>query len=653
MLSSTSNDFQHLAIRREQHVFWIGLAVKNSTHNLLTPEVLAELQQAYKVAQALGARALIFYSTRPHVFCSGLDLSLLETNLDSTVLTNLLKSGQQFCEQLKSSAIVSLAMIEGECAGAGLSLALACHYCIGTLTQSTSFSFPEVSQGLHPIWGGMSRALQRMGVRAALDFLTQSTVLNTEEALQKQLIDAAATPEQIHLLSLRYIAGQPTKTNQPFSVSLLEALPMRVLINNQQQRKLAKTQDTEHYPAGARLINLWQQHGSALANLQAAEIDTVKQLVDTPTTQNLLRLARLKTRLKAFAPLNADIYSNVHIIGAGQVGSELAAWCGLLGLNVSIQESNPETLNCALEKIRTIFSAYFYKDSTKLKAATERIHVDHEGSGIALADIVIEATTDKLVHKQELLARLEENARPDALLATTSSTLPLERLAAVLLKPNRLIGLHFLYPITQHELVEIVHLGDKTTERVIAQACAFVKQLNKLPLPIHTTPGLLVNRILLTYIMQGIRLHQQNVPTTVIDKAGQDFGMPLGPLEWADILGLDYCRQLGETLAKTSSLLVPDLLVDMVKAGKLGRKNGIGFYRYRHGRRLKPERAQWAGNTAALQEKLVNQMSEEASLCLEQGIIEDPELLDAAIVFGAGFPAFRGGPLQYTRSSRK
>lgn len=653
LLTSTTNDFQHLVLRRDQHVLWIGLAVKNSKHNLITPEVLAELQQAYKLAQTLGVRALILHSIRPNIFSIGLDLSLLQNNLHAQVLTDFLKSGQHFCEQLSSSAITSLALVEGECSGAGLSLALACHYCVGTLSHNTNYSFPEVNQGIHPIWGGMSRTLQRMGVKAALNFFTHNTLLTTELALQNKLIDAAASPEKINVLALRYVAGQPAKTTAPFSSVLLETYSARVLFNTQQQRKLAKEQAIEHYPAASRLLNLWQLHGSSLAKLQSAEITAFKQLIDTPSTQNLLRLGQLKTQLKAFAPLSADTYSTVHIIGAGHIGRDIAAWCSLSGLTVSLQESNPENLNFALERIRTLFNSYFQKDAAKLKAATERINVDHEGNGIALADIVIDATSDKLASKQELLARLEENTRPDALLAITSSTLPLERLAAVLLKPNRLIGLHFLYPINQRELVEVIHLGEKTAPRVIEQACAFVKQINKLPLPIHSTPGLLVNRILLTYIMQGMRLYQQNVPPVVIDKAGRDFGMPLGPLEWADVLGLDYCRQLGETLAKTSPVLIPELLVDMVKAGKLGRKNGTGFYRYRHGRMLKPERAHWSGNILALQDKLINQMSEEAALCLEQGIIENPDLLDAAVVFGAGFPAFRGGPLQYARSSRK
>lgn len=653
LLTSISENFQHLTIRRDQQVFWIGLAVRNSTRNLLTPEVLAELQQAYKLAQAAGARALILHSMQAQVFSAGLDLNLLQNNPDSQDLTDFLKAGQHFCEQLSSSSLVSLAMVEGECLGTGLSLALACHYCVATLHHATCFSFPEVSQGILPAWGGMSRALQRMGVSSALDFFTQSTVFTAEQALHNNLIDAVASAEQIKLLALRYVAGQPARTTAPFSSVLLENISARLFLTNQKQRKLAKEQFIEHYPAASRLLNLWQQQGGNLANLQPAETVAFKQLVDTSSTQNLLRLSQLKDQLKAFSPLNADTYLSVHIIGAGHIGREIAAWCSLSGLTVSIQESNPENLSHALERIRLIFNTYFHKDVNQLKAATERIHVDHEGNGIALADIVIDATSDKLASKQELLANLEENTRPDTLLAVTSSTLPLERLAAVLLKPNRLIGLHFLYPLTQRELVEVIHLSEKTNPRIIEQACSFVKQINKLPLPIHSTPGLLVNRILLTYIMQGMRLYQQNVPPVIIDKAGRDFGMPLGPLEWADVLGLDYCHQLGETLAKTTPVLVPELLVEMVKAGKLGRKNGNGFYRYRHGRMLKPERAHWHGNITALQDKLINQMSEEASLCLEQGIIENPDLLDAAVVFGAGFPAFRGGPLQYARSSRK
>lgn len=632
---------------------WIGLEVKNSNRNLLTPAVLAELQQAYQLAEALSVRALILHSNRPEVFSAGLDLSLLQNNPDPQSLLAFLKAGQTFCEQLSSDSIVSLAMIEGECAGAGLSLALACHYCVATTHRQTRFSFPEVSQGIHPVWGGISRSLQRMGVRSALKFLTQATSLSAKAALQKKLIDAAVPPEHIKTLVLRYIAGQPAKIAPPFSSIFLEMLSVRVLINNQQQRKLAKTQDIEHYPAASRLMNLWQLTGGALANLQPMELTEFLRLLETASTQNLLRLAELKDQLKAKIPVKTEAYTTVHIIGAGHVGREIAAWCGLSGLTVSIQEINSENLGYALERIRTIFNTYFQKNSAKLKAATERITVDPEGNGIYSADIIIDATTDKLAHKQELLANLEENSRPDALLAVTSSTLPLERLAAVLLKPERLVGLHFLYPIIQRELVEIVYLEGNTTPSVVQQTGAFVKQINKLPLAIQSTPGLVVNRILLTYIMQGIRLYQQNVPPVIIDKAGRDFGMPLGPLEWADVLGLDYCCQLGDTLAKTSPILVPDLLVDMVKAGKLGQKNGSGFYRYRHGRMLKPERAQWEGNTTALQDKLINQMSEEAALCLEQGIIENPDLLDAAVVFGAGFPAFRGGPLQYARSSRK
>ena len=648
-----SATFQHLSIQRDQHVVWIGLNVQDSVRNLLTPAVLAELQQALKIAQGLGVRAIILHSVRPNSFSAGLNLDLLQNNLDLQPVTDLLKSGQHLCEQLNASSIATLAMVEGECLGAGLSLALACDYCVAAIAPDTSFAFPETTQGIIPVWGGMSRALQRMGVKAALELFTQGKLLTTEEALAGRLIDAAVPPQHLKTVALRYAAGQPAKANSPFSSVFLENISARLLLSSQVQRKLNKEIDIAQYPAASRLLTTWQQHGSSLSNLQPAEANTFKQLVSTPTTQNLLRLSQLKDQLKAFAPKNTDSYSTVHIIGAGHIGREIAAWCSLSGLTVSLQDSNPENLEYALERTRAIFNSYFQNDIAKLKAATERLTVDNEGNGIFYADIIIDATTDKLASKQELLARLEENSRPDALLAITSSTLALERLAAVLLKPERLIGLHFLYPIIQRELVEVIHLAAATSAHVIDQACTFVTQINKLPLPIQSTPGLLVNRILLTYIMQGMRLCQQNVPPVVIDKAGRDFGMPLGPLEWADVLGLDYCLQLGETLAKTSPVLVPELLVEMVKAGKLGRKNGTGFYRYRHGRMLKPERAQWNGNITALQDKLINQMSEEAALCLEQGIIENPDLLDAAVVFGAGFPAFRGGPLQYARSSRK
>ncbi|HPY42504.1 MAG TPA: 3-hydroxyacyl-CoA dehydrogenase NAD-binding domain-containing protein, partial [Thiolinea sp.] len=383
--------------------------------------------------------ALILYSARPQVFSAGLDLKLLQATHDPQAITDFIKAGQHLCEQFSSKAITTLALVEGECLGAGLSLALACRYCVAVASRQTYLGFPEVTQGIIPVWGGMSRTLQRLGVKPALEFLSQNQLWSAEEAFSKHLIDAAVPAQQSKTLALRYVAGQPARSATPFSSVFLENASARVLLNTQQQRKLAKDIDIEHYPAASRLLNLWQQYGGTLSNLQPVELNTFNQLVLTNSTQNLLRLSQLKDQLKAFAPVTAKTFSTVHIIGAGHIGREIAAWCSLSGLTVSLQESNPENLSYALERTRAIFNTYFQKDVVKLKAATERITVDNEGNGILYADIIIDATTDKLASKQELLARLEEQSRPDALLAITSSTLALERLAAVLLQPSRLI----------------------------------------------------------------------------------------------------------------------------------------------------------------------------------------------------------------------
>ncbi|MEZ5449885.1 MAG: 3-hydroxyacyl-CoA dehydrogenase NAD-binding domain-containing protein [Thiolinea sp.] len=278
--------------------------------------------------------------------------------------------------------------------------------------------------------------------------------------------------------------------------------------------------------------------------------------------------------------------------------------------------------------------------------------LDPKGQGIRSADLIMLIKGHNLNTNQEVFAELEEFSRPDALLATQSATVPLKNIAAAMLKPERLIGMHFCFPAHRTELVELSYT-EQTDPQLLERARALLCKLHKLPLLVKNNPGLLIDRILVQYILQGIRLNQQGVPHTVIDRAARDFGLPNGPLELADRMGLDYCLRVAEVLEKSFRIEIPYSLIEMVKTGKLGIKSGSGFYRYRNGNRLKPPRVDWEGSMEALQEKLVAQITEEAALCLEEGIIENPELIDAGIIFGAGFAPFLGGPLVYQRTRNK
>ncbi len=648
-------DYQHLHTSIDnQQIFWLGIDVSGSTTNLLNSAVLDELSHACVQARAQDAAGLVIYSAKPGIFSEGLDISILQAAKTKPDILAIVQQGQQVCQQFENLGIPTVALLAGSCQGGGLDLALAMDYRIAADSPETRLGSPETRQGIHPAFGGTVRLIARLGMRDAMSLMLNGYSIPANEALHKRLVDTCVPTAALNTTALQYIAQRPAKSKPPASTRLLNHPAARLLLASQLRSQLAQRQiRPEQYPAPHALVSLWQKHGGNPQAMFAAEAESVAELALGDTAQNLMRLDQVRETLKSFGDRNQFKPQRVHVIGAGHLGREIAAWCSLSGLQVTLQDINPETIPYALARAETIF-AERYPDSAELtREALARIRIDHKGSGIADADVVIEAIPDKLANKQELFAHLEERTRADALLATTSSNLPLEKLAAVLLQPERLVGLHFLYPLTRMDLVEVIHANGLTHSRNLIQACAFVRHLHKLPLPVHSTPGLLVNRILLTYIMQGIRLHQQNVPSPVLDKAGRDFGMPLGPLELADLLGLDYCRQLGETLAKFTYVTVPDLLIEMTNNGKLGCKNGSGFYRYRNGRMLKPDRVHWEGNSAALQDKLISQMSEEAALCLEQGIVENPDLLDAAVVFGAGFAPFRGGPLHYARSTRK
>ncbi len=657
LVTVTMDKFKHLQTDIDpQRIFWLGLDVQDKKINLLNAEVFTELEQVCGQLRTLDVQGLVLYSAKPGSFIAGADLKMLYDR-DQQPMLNYLQQGQRVLQAFEELPFPTLALIEGHCLGAGLELALAMNYRIAADTPNTCFGLPEVNLGLHPAFGGIARTAAKAGVLAAMEFMLSGRSLQPAEALQKKLIDALidtqTSPEPLRNTAVNYLQQRPAPKHAPVSRHLLSNPAARILLSRQLRRQLEqKNIDAAQYPAPYALITLWQKHGSNHCSMRPDETQSVLKLSHTETANNLIRLFFQANRIKAQAKPELFHPQRVHVMGAGIMGRDIAAWCAARGMQVSLQDNDPAALEQALEHAQRFFGQACEQDKAQQEVMQSRLCTD--AAGIKTADVVIDATSDKLADKQELLAAIEELARPDALITTTTSLLPLERLASVMLRPERLIGLHFLNPAVSLQLVEVIQVPDTTDPRLLAQAMAFLRHIDKLPLPVRNTPGYLINRILFRYILQGIRLYQQDVPPAVIDKAGRDFGIPLGPLEMADQFGLDFCRQMSEQLAKASTTLtVPERLIEMVNAGKLGEKNGSGFYRYRNGRTLKLERVRWDGNLAALQDKLIGQMLEEAAMCLEDGVIEDPDLLDAAVVFGIGFAPFRGGPLRYAQLLRK
>lgn len=644
--------FRHVRTEIDSHnIFWLKLDVQDTTLNLLTPEAIDELAQACTLAQQQKPRALILCSAKPSGFLAGIDLKHLTTLTHPAQALACSQAGQALCQQFADLPFPTLAMIDGFCLGGGLELALALDYRIASDSPTTRFGLPEVKLGIHPGFGGTVRSIALLGVFKAMEVMLSGNAIPSQTALKMGLLDACVPEQQLHNVAVQTVLRTPPKRKPALHLRLLNHFaPARRWVARRLRQQAATHANPTHYPAPNALITLWEKYGDNPQAMYRAEAESVTQLVQGTTAQNLIRVFFLQNRLKALGNQTTFHPQHVHVIGDGATGSEIAAWCAIQGLQVSLQDQNAETLARGITQAKAAIQQHYPQDANAAQTALDRLTPDARGTGIAKADVIIEAISEHLAAKQQLFQMLEQEAQAHALLATSTSSIPLEGIAEALHNPKRLVGLHFLHPIAQIALLEVVYAPQAYDATVVKQAAAFARCLDKLPLPVKSSPGFLINRVLMPYLLEGIRLQQQGIPAGVIDAAARNFGMAQGPLELADNIGLDICLQVIETLAKKHKLDLPLTLNYMTKAGKLGKKSGEGFYRYRHGKILQHESPTWHGNHALLQNKLVTPLINEAKACLAQGIVEDADVLDAGVIFGAGFAPFLGGPLHYAKT---
>jgi 3-hydroxyacyl-CoA dehydrogenase/enoyl-CoA hydratase/3-hydroxybutyryl-CoA epimerase len=334
---------------------------------------------------------------------------------------------------------------------------------------------------------------------------------------------------------------------------------------------------------------------------------------------------------------------HVHVVGAGVMGGDIAALCAMRGLRVTLQDTAPERLSPALGRAAQLFQRRL-RDERRVRDALDRLIPDLTGEGARHADVIIEAIFENLEAKRQLFAKLEALAKPDAILASNTSSLKLADIATALKDPARLVGIHFFNPVPQLQLVEVVS-GKNTHKEVSQKAVAFVRHIDKLPLPVKDAPGFLVNRVLGPYMLHAFRMLDEGYKPETLDAAMEAFGMPMGPAELADTVGLDICLAAGKALAKTTQ--VPETLANKVALGHLGKKSGQGLYRWEDGKAVK---GQPDAYDQTLIDALIAPYLEEAQAVLAEGIVADAELVDAGLIFGTGFAPFRGGPLHFLAS---
>lgn len=627
-------------------IVWLGIDKADGSANVLSSEVLQELAEILEPYETNPPRGLILYSEKPGSFVMGADITEF-VDIDTPERAyELVRLGQQLMDRVENLRCPTVAVINGFCLGGGLELVMACDYRLALAGDKRVLGLPEVKLGLHPGFGGTVRAVQICGVRAAMPLMLTGSPITVSKGRSIGLIDQVVSETDWRQSALDTIRAARPKQRAPFVDRLLSLAIARGLVRNMLLKQVRGKARKDHYPAPYAMIDLWASDGASTQTGYEAEARSFAQLMCSSASRNLVRVFFLQNRLKAQGNKTDGKVEHVHVVGAGVMGGDIAAWCALRGLTVTLQDREQKYIDPALARAKKLFEKRI-RDDAKRSATHQRLRADVNGDGVIDADLVIEAIYENLEAKQALYKTLQEKMKPGALLASNTSSIRLEELRTVLAEPKRFIGLHFFNPVAMLPLVEVIRCAD-TEQDALDIGFSFTKGIGKLPLECASSPGFVVNRILAPYMAEAMHLAEDGVPLVEIDKAAEAFGMPMGPVELVDSVGLDVAMHVSKVLGAAMNRPVPERLAEMVAEGLLGRKSGQGFYRWEDGKAIKPAAAELAV-PADIQDRLVLPMVNEAVACLHEGVVSDADLLDAGVIFGTGFAPFRGGPLNYAR----
>lgn len=631
----------------EDGIVWLLLDKKGTSTNTLSEDVLTELDAALTTIEQDRPRALVIRSAKQSGFIAGADINELRGVTDPTKIEALIARGHGVLDRLDRLPLPTVAVIHGYCLGGGLEMALACDHRIAI--DDASFGFPEVLLGLHPGLGGTVRLSRLINPVQAMTMMLTGKTLRPSAAKTLGIVDAV-TQERHVIGAIKAAADRSLKLHRPgMLVGLLNSSPARALLAPRMRRETEKRAPRRFYPAPHALIDLWAEHGGSAAAMQKAEISSFARLLVSETAQNLVRVFFLRNNLKGLASGTWD-GKRIHVIGAGAMGGDIAAWCAWHGFTVSLADMKAEPIGGAIKRATELYGKIGRDNRRRIRDSLDRLIPDLRGEGVTSADLIIEAVPEALSLKQKVYAGIEPKLKPGAILATNTSSIPLEQLREGLKRPKRLIGIHFFNPVPRMELVEVV-IHDKVADDVQSAAHAFLGKIDRLVAPVKSAPGFLVNRALTPYLLEAMVMLEQGMKKETIDKAAEDFGMPMGPIELADQVGLDICLHVAEMLRASLKREMPDApqwLKDKVTKGELGKKSGKGFYEWKDGHAVK---AHDDGSPPPdTTDRLILPMLDVCVTCLREGVVTDEEIVDGAMIFATGFAPFRGGPMHYARA---
>jgi 3-hydroxyacyl-CoA dehydrogenase/enoyl-CoA hydratase/3-hydroxybutyryl-CoA epimerase len=630
-------------------ITWLLFDRENASANTLSSDVMEEFDTVLAALESQRPAGIVIRSAKTSGFIAGADVNEFRGATDPRAVETQISRAHAVIDRLEALKIPTVAVIHGFCLGGGLEVALACASRIAI--DGARFGFPEVMLGLHPGLGGTARFTHLVNPMQAMTLMLTGKTIDSRRAKSLGLVDAVTQERHVRDAVKDAVFGRLKRAKPGLLNTMLNFGPARGFLASRMRAEAEKAAPHEHYPAPYALIDLWEKHGGDKAAMLAQEKRSFADLMVTPTAQNLIRVFFLREQMKKTAGSGNQI-KHVHVIGAGAMGGDIAAWCAHQDMRVTLADMKPEPIAGAIKRAVDLYGKIMHK-RTEQRDTLDRLIPDLDGEGVRNADLIIEAVPERLELKQKVYASLEPKMKPGAILATNTSSIPLQDLRTTLQKPERLLGLHFFNPVSRLQLVEVVS-HDGTDPQLLKEAMAFVGAIDRLPLPVKSSPGFLVNRALTPYMLEAMVMLDEKIDKSAIDAAAEKFGMPMGPIELADQVGLDICLAVGDMLrSKFGDLLppTPAWLREKVAKGELGRKTGKGFYVWKDGKADKTSPAATTEKpTDEMIDRLVLPMSNVCVACLREGIVDNPDTVDGAMIFGTGYAPFRGGPLNYART---
>jgi len=626
---------------------WLTIDVEGRSVNVLTHEVLAELSTVVEnLTKQDGIKGLALLSGKSGGFVYGADVRQFATFPDEAAVAEHIKEVHQCFYHLAKLPYPTVVGIEGVAVGGGLELSLCFDHIIVTSSPKTQLGFPEVGLGIMPGYGGSGRAYHRIGMKPVLDMMLTGRSVTAAAAKDCGLIDEIVSSEDdLKAAILAWLTSQDGQ--KPVRKMRDVPLDHADIIAAAHVEHLGRARP-DHTPAPFAILDHVDTYKHDPQAMSDAEQVIFPVLMMSPASRGLRRLFDLKDQVRKAGRGDSGI-KQVHVIGAGVMGGDIAAYAAMLGFTVTLSDQNHDAIDNAMKRAHQLYERRLKTDDD-INAAMASLRPDPNGQGMAKADLIIEAVAERLDIKKLVFAEMESRAKADAILASNTSSIPLEKIAEGLKHPNRLVGIHFFNPMPVLPLVEVIWT-ETTAPEVIDRAMRFSGQLKKLPIRCKSAPGFLVNRALLPYIYAGIAAMLNGTEADMIDQAMVDYGMPMGPIELADQIGLDVTHDAGVPLG------IPDAVAKALQAkmtaGDLGRKTGQGFYEWDKKKALRPRKDYAMGSLEPLVDKLLQPMIRECQAAVDEGVVDSPDMADAGMIFGTGFPGFRGGPLFWADENSK